>query len=334
MSGFQGMIGTQTPFRISFAGGGSDLAAFYQREPGCVLSTTIDKYMYVFVHPFFDPDKVLVKYSKTELVDRVEDIQHPIVREALQQFGVTGLDINSIADIPAGTGLGSSSAFTVGLLHALYASAYQYPTKDQLASEACQLEIDRLHEPIGKQDQYAAAYGGLNFIQFDPSGRVDVELIRLPPDTFRTLEGNLMMFYLGQTRQAGDILRHQRDRMIDGEGMANLRRMTSLARQLRDSLTRQNLDDFGRILDEGWRLKRELSDRISSSQIDEYYNMAVQNGALGGKLLGAGGSGFLLFYCEQARQQRLREVLGLREVRFRFDVGGSRVSYVGGEATD
>ena len=326
------MIGTQTPFRISFAGGGSDLAAFYEREPGCVLSTTIDKYMYILVHPYFEPDKVLVKYAKTELVDAVDDIQHPIVREALRQFDLTGVDINSIADIPAGTGLGSSSSFTVGLLHALYAYTYRYPSKKQLASEACHIEIDLLKEPIGKQDQYAAAFGGLNFITFDPSGDVGVEPIRLPPDKHRELEANLCMFYLGRTRQAGDILKHQRDRTIDGAGMDNLRRMTDLARQLRDSLTRHNLEDFGRILDEGWRLKRQLSDRISNGVIDEHYGKAIESGALGGKLLGAGGSGFLLFYCQQAHQERLEASLALRRVRFRFDTEGSKVFHVGGDA--
>jgi D-glycero-alpha-D-manno-heptose-7-phosphate kinase len=326
------MIGTQTPFRISFAGGGSDLAEFYTHEPGCVLSTSINKYMYIFIHPYFEPTQFHIKYAKTELCDRVDDIQHPIVREVLRTFDVKGIDVNSIADIPAGTGLGSSSSFTVGLLHALYAYLYKYPSKERLAGEACQIEIDTLKEPIGKQDQYAAAYGGLNFITFYPNGSVGVEPMRLPPDKHRELEESLLMFYLGRTRQAGDILKHQRDRMIDGRGVANLRRMTDLARQLRESLTRHNLEDFGRILDEGWRLKRELSEKISNDDIDRHYETALQHGALGGKLLGAGGSGFLLFYCEKERQDDVRKALGLRELPFRFDTQGSKVFYVGDSA--
>ncbi|MEX2213757.1 MAG: hypothetical protein WD768_06505 [Phycisphaeraceae bacterium] len=329
------MIGTQTPFRISFAGGGSDLAAFYEREPGCVLSTSINKYMYILIHPYFDPGKTLLKYAKTELVDKLDDIQHPLIREALRKFNVTGVDINSIADIPGGTGLGSSSAFTTGLLHALYAYVGKYPSKERLASEACEIEIEILREPIGKQDQYAAAYGGLNFITFFPNGSVGVEPIRLLPDKFRELQENLVMFYLGQNRKAGDILKHQRDRMMsEGKTIDNMRKMCGLARTLRDSLQRQNLDDFGSILHEGWVLKQSLSEKISSSDVDHYYKLGTDNGAAGGKLLGAGGSGFLLFYCKKENQDKLREALGLRQIKFRFDTFGSKVFYVGDATMD
>jgi len=328
------MIGTQTPFRISFAGGGSDLAEFYTREPGCVLSTTINKYMYILVHPFFEK-KIHLKYSKTELVETIDQVQHPIMREALRKFDLSGIDINSIADIPAGTGLGSSSSFTVGLLHALYAYAFKYPSKERLASEACEIEIDILKEPIGKQDQYAAAYGGLNFITFYPNGSVGVEPIRLREDKHDELQDNLLMFYLGSQRKAGDILKHQRDRMMsEGKSVDALRKMTALAKTLRDSLVRQNLDDFGSILHEGWVLKQSLSEKISSSEVDHYYSLGTSNGAMGGKLLGAGGSGFLLFYCKKENQDQLRTALGLREIKFRFDTFGSKVFYSGESTLD
>lgn len=328
------MIGTQTPFRISFAGGGSDLPEFYSHEPGCVLSTTINKYMYILVHPFFEK-KIHLKYSKTELVETIDQIQHPIIREAMRKFDVNGIDINSIADIPAGTGLGSSSSFTVGLLHALYAYIFKYPSKERLASEACEIEIELLKEPIGKQDQYAAAYGGLNFITFYPNGSVGVEPIRLRGDKYDELQDNLVMYYLGMQRNAGDILKHQRDRMMsEGKSMDALRKMTALARTLRDSLVRQNLDDFGSIMHESWMLKQKLSEKISTNCVNHYYDLGLANGATGGKLLGAGGSGFLLFYCKKEKQEQLRNVLGLREIAFRFDTAGSKVFYIGESTLD
>ncbi len=331
------MIGTQTPFRISFAGGGSDLPEFYTRtggEPGCVLSTTINKYMYILVHPHFE-HKILLKYSKTELVDTISEVQHPLIRECLRKFNVSGIDINSIADIPAGTGLASSSCFTVGLLHALYAYTNKYPSKEKLASEACEIEIDILREPIGKQDQYAAAYGGLNFITFFPNGSVGVEPIRLQREKFEELQDSLCLFYLGNNRKAGEILKHQRDRMLaEGKTLESLRRMCGLARNLRDSLQRQNLDDFGAILHEGWVLKQSLSDKISSGEIDQHYKTGIENGATGGKLLGAGGSGFLLFFCKPENQPKLAAALGLRQLKFRFDTFGSKVFYVGDAMMD
>jgi len=322
------MIGIRTPFRISFAGGGSDLRSFYTRHPGHVLSTSVNKYMYILIHPFFDR-KIQVKYSRTELVDRADQIQHPIVRAALERFHIEGVDINSIADIPAGTGLGSSCAFTVGLLHSLYVYLGQFVSKETLAREACKIEIDILNEPIGKQDQYAAAYGGLNFMTFYPNEKVDIEPIIMPGDTYRELMDNLVMFYLGAARPAREILSDQQKNVENDKAkFHNLVRMTQLAVELKNSLTRGNIHDVGLILDENWTLKRKLSAKIAPKWIDAYYQKAKRNGAVGGKVLGAGGGGFLLLYSPQEHQERLKRAMGdLRPFEFRFDTFGTKVIY-------
>ena len=207
------MIGIRTPFRVSFVGGGSDLKEFYSRSTGCVVSTSIDKYMYIFIHQYFD-NKIQVKYSETELVDRIDQIKHPIVREALKKFQINGVDINSIADIPAGTGLGSSSSYTVGLLHALYGYSSKYVSSERLAQEACELEIDLLKEPIGKQDQYAAAYGGLNKITFYADEHVNVEPIIMEPEILHELQSNLLLFFIGSTRKASHVLSDQKTNIL------------------------------------------------------------------------------------------------------------------------
>lgn len=322
------MIGTRTPFRVSFAGGGSDLKEFYLRHPGCVLSTTINKYIFIFVHPFFD-ERIQVKYSRTELVNDVSEINHPIVREALRRFNVKGIDINSIADIPAGTGLGSSCSFAVGLLHALYVYTSKNPTKEMLAREACEIEIDTLKEPIGKQDQYAAAYGGLNFITFNPDDTVDVEPVSMSKDKRREFENNLLFFYIGGARPARDILSDQKYNIISDKIIfSNIKRMAELAKNLKDCLFAGNLQDVGLILDEGWSLKKDLSLKISDDKIDYYYNVARKNGADGGKLLGAGAGGFLMFYCEKTHQDKLRQsLIDLKEYKFKFDYFGTKVIY-------
>ena len=322
------MIGTRTPFRVSFAGGGSDLKEFYSRQPGCVLSSTINKYMFIFVHPYFD-EKIQVKYSKTELVNEASEIKHPIVREALKEFGIKGIDINSIADVPAGTGLGSSGSFAVGLLHALYAYSGQNPAKETLARKACAIEINILKEPIGKQDQYAAAYGGLNFITFHPDETVSVEPVIISPDKYQELENNLLFFYVGGARPAREILTDQKHNTIsDKKTFGNIKRMAQLAKNLRDNLSSGNLHDMGPILDEGWNLKKELSLKISDDKIDSYYNAARENGAGGGKLLGAGGGGFFMFYCELAHQDKLRQSLkDLKEYKFKFESLGTKIIY-------
>ncbi len=322
------MIGTRTPFRISFAGGGSDLRSFYSRQPGCVLSTSINKYMYILIHPYFDR-KIQVKYSRVELVDHAGEIQHPIVRIALGRFGTEGVDINSIADIPAGTGLGSSCSFTVGLLNALYAYSGKFASKEVLARDACDIEIENLGEPIGKQDIYAAAYGGLNLITFYPDEMVQVEPVIMPRGQRANLMKNLRMFYLGSTRSAASILGQQQSNVqSDQQKFAAVAQMADLARQLREALVKGAIDDMGPILDENWHLKKSLSDQISNARIDAYYAKAKEHGASGGKLLGAGGSGFLLLYCTPENQDRLRRGLAeLRELEFTFDSFGTQVIY-------
>lgn len=322
------MIGTRTPFRISFAGGGSDLPSFYTRHPGCVLSTSINKYLYVFIHPYFN-EKIQVKYSRTELVDRIDEIQHPIVRVVLGQYDLHGVDINAIADVPAGAGLGSSSSFTVGLLHALCAYTNKYVSKESLARRACEIEIGFLGEPIGKQDQYAASYGGLNLIVFQPDGDVEVQPVIMMQEVRRRLQENLLMFYLGGSHSARTILADQQNNVVqDRRKFNHLVRMTELARLLHQSLTTGNLDDVGPILDENWQLKRQLSQRISENHIDDCYRRAMAHGATGGKLLGAGGGGFLLVYCEQEHQEKLRRGLAeLPEMHFTFDTAGTQIVF-------
>jgi len=322
------MIGSRTPFRMSFVGGGSDLKEFYSRAPGCVISTTIDKYMYIFIHHFFD-NRIQVKYSKTELVEQIIAIKHPIVREVLRKFDLVGIDINSIADIPSGTGLGSSSSYTVGLLHALYGYINQNITIERLASEASEIEIDILNEPIGKQDQYAAAFGGLNVIRFLPTGEVKVEPINMHPSAYDELQDNLLLFYSGITRKASDVLIDQKHNLINKQvKFDSTLQMTELVEKAIENLLESDLDEFGKTLDENWNLKKSLSNKISNANIDDIYSIAKKNGALGGKLLGAGGGGFLLFYCRKENQNKLRKALkGLREINYKFDRIGTKIIY-------
>lgn len=327
------MIITRTPFRVSFVGGGSDMEEFYAQCGGAVLSTTINKYMYIASHRFFDEDKVRVKYSKTETVTRLAELEHPILREVLAQFHVSGaVEISSNADIPAGSGLGSSSSFTVGLIHNLHVRAGKYVTKGRLAEEACDVEIRRLKEPIGKQDQYAAAYGGLNVFHFNPSGTVSVEPVHLKADVFTALQDHLLMFHTGGQRMASYILSEQRENLRSRQKREVLKQMVEMVWEARDALYDGNLNRFGQILDRSWRLKQQLASKISSDGINRAYQQAIRAGALGGKLLGAGGSGFLLFYCEPSHQDRVRDALApLRELKFHFETEGSKIIYVGDE---
>jgi D-glycero-alpha-D-manno-heptose-7-phosphate kinase len=324
------MIISRTPFRISFAGGGSDLPSFYKKETGAVLSTSIDKYMYIAIHPYFEKNKIQLKYSKTEQVDNIDAIQHPIFREVLKMYGVYGIDLNSIADIPSGTGLGSSSSFTVGLLNAVRAYIGKASSGEKLGKLACDVEINRVGSPIGKQDQYAAACGGLNFITFYGDETVNVEKIIMQPDKKRELEDNLIMVYVGGEHSANVILKNQSAAISDVKKFETQKQMVQLAYHLRESLEHNNLDDFGRILHEGWLLKKSLTSGISNVVVDEMYNRGIEAGALGGKLLGAGGAGFILFYCPKERQQDFREHMGdIGELNFKFDNYGSKIIYVG-----
>lgn len=324
------MIITRTPFRISFAGGGSDLPAFYRREQGAVLSTSIDKYMYIVIHPLFNGNNVLLKYSQTEMVNQLSDIAHPIFREALSMYNLTGVDINSIADIPAGTGMGSSSSFTVGLLNAIRAYLGKYTSAEKLASLACHIELERVGSPIGKQDQYAAAYGGLNFITFNQDESVKVEKIIMSPQIRSQLDENLILIYIGGKHTANDILKSQSSAISNEEKFNMQKRMVKLAYSLRETLQDNNLDDFGSILNEGWLLKRSLVKGISNNDIDDIYKKGIEAGALGGKLLGAGGAGFILFYCPKDRQDSFRKKMkDFTETPFSFEYQGSQVIYVG-----
>lgn len=325
------MIITRTPFRVSFAGGGSDLPSFYRRHEGCVLSMTINKYMYVSIHPTFNRDETVVKYSQTEIVRDVRAVQHPIARQLLLDYGIDGVEIVSTADVPAGTGLSTSSAYTVGLIHALNAFRGKLCSQERIAREACELEIEKLGEPIGKQDQYGTAVGGLKFIRFKSDESVEVEPLAVSRQKLSELEGNLLLFYTGLTHSAGEILQEQ-NKNVAGEDkkFQNLVKMTELAYELREAVVAGKLDDFGRILNENWLLKRELASQISNDKIGKYYDLAMANGALGGKLLGAGGGGFLLFYCPEEKQKRLRSALSdLWELPFAMESSGTKIIYVG-----
>lgn len=326
------MIITKTPFRISFVGGGSDLKEFYSQSQGAVLSATINKYMYLSSHYFFDEDKIRAKYAQTETVTNVDELKHPLIREALKKFDINGaLEISSNADVPAGTGLGSSSAFTVGLLHNLYAFKGKFVSKKKLAEEACDIEINKLKEPIGKQDQYATAYGGINIIKFNPSGTVEVEPLRLKKETYQKLQKNLLMFYVGNQRNASSILSEQKQNMGSTNKLEILKQMVDLVWEAREALYNDDLEKFGSLLHKNWLLKKQLASKITNPIIEELYTTALENGAIGGKLLGAGGGGFLLFYCKEQYQDRLRQALNLTEMAFKFENEGTKLIYVGDE---
>lgn len=324
------MIITRTPFRVSFAGGGSDIPSFYENHGGCVLSTSINKYMYLSVHPSFNGKDTVLKYSQTEIIDDINRIEHKYFKEVLSMLRVSGVEITSTADVPAGTGLGSSSSFTVGLLHSLYSYKGKFVSKEKLAQKACEIEIERMNNPIGKQDQYAAAYGGLNFYEFNKDGSVFVSPIIMRNNSYEQLEHNLMIFYTGQLHSASEILKEQSANLVNvDEKIRNQIQMCELARELREELQHNNIDAMGEILNAGWQLKRTLANGISNPVIDEYYDIAMKNGALGGKLLGAGGGGFLLFYVPEKNQAQVRTSLKLTQMPMEFDRQGSSVIYVG-----
>lgn len=324
------MIVSCAPFRVSFAGGGSDIASFYRHNRGAVLSCAIAKYSFIVVHPFFNAKKYHLKYARTELVERFDEIQHPILREALRMQEIApGIEIVSVADIPGGTGLGSSSSFSVALINALYAHRRIFVPKETIASEACMLEIERLGEPIGKQDQYAAAYGGINLIEFERHGEVTVQPLLLPTKVLYELESNLMLFYTGTQRDSRDLLSSQVVSLeSDDQVISRMRQMVDLVYEMRDLLLHDDLDGFGLALHRGWEIKRGLSGQISTSAIDDFYERARMAGALGGKLAGAGGGGFLLLYAPKAAQSGVREALrDLQNLDFSFDWGGARIAF-------
>ena len=324
------MIITRTPFRVSLCGGGSDLPAFYEKNGGCVISTTINKYMYITSHPSFDKKSTVLKYSQTESVYDLNDIKHSIFRECLKQEGLEGLEITSIADVPQGTGLGSSSSFTVGLLNNLRCHKREYSSKSDLAESACNMEINILGNPIGKQDQYAAAFGGLNYYQFNKNGTVDVEPILMSHEAFKQLEKNLIMLYVGGEHSASKILKEQSKNMASAKDKEEgQKRIVELTHELKYELEHNNIDAVGKTLHENWLIKKTLANGISNPDFDRWYDMALKAGATGGKILGAGGSGFFLFYVPEEKQENFRKVMkGLPEMEFKFDHLGTTVIFV------
>lgn len=323
------MIITRSPLRISLGGGGTDLPSYYREHGGFLVSAAITRYVYLTLHRTFVED-CIIKYSQMERVRAIDDIAHPIIREALRLTGTpcASLEIASMSDIPAGTGLGSSGSFTTALLGALHALNHEIVTKARLAQEACHLEIDVLKEPVGKQDQYIAAYGGITVMKFNPDDSVDVEPARLEPETRANLQDNMMLFFTGYTRAASAILKDQDDRTkgSDRSMIEDLHRVKELGKESLAALESGDLRRFAEIMHEHWERKRRRSSGMTNDRIDAWYRLARENGALGGKLIGAGGGGFLLFYTEDKTRLRhaMRET-GLTEVRLDFDAQGTTV---------
>ena len=324
------MIIARSPLRISLGGGGTDLPSYYERFGGFLVAAAIDKYVYITVHETFVPD-LIVKYSKLERVATAAQLEHPILREAFAALGMDGrsLELTSMADIPAGTGLGSSGSFTTALLKALHAFKKNLVPAADLAAQACDIEINRLKEPIGKQDQYIAAYGGITCFEFQPGGGVKAWPVKLSEETLYNLEDNLLLFFTGYSRSASAILKDQNDQSKqDNQAMLdNLHWVKETGFKSKDALEAGNLREFARLMDEHWQRKKSRSTGMSNDQINRWYDLARANGALGGKLIGAGGGGFLAFYTEEDKA-KLRHAMrqeGLKEVRFRFDFEGTKL---------
>ena len=323
------MIIVRSPLRISLGGGGTDLPSYYRKHAGFVVAAAISRYVYITISEAFWP-QIRLKYAKLEEVDRVDQIRHPIIREAMKLTGVTGpyLDIVSLSDIPAGTGLGSSGSFTTALLSALHTMQRRFVGPQELAEEACHIEIDILNEPVGKQDQYIAAFGGITSFEFLPDDRVVVQPMKIPAEALANLEDNLLLFFTGTSRSAGEILRDQdlKSREDSAEMLDNLHFTKQLGLESRDALQAGDLRKFAELMAVHWEHKKRRSPGMSSGPVDELYELARANGALGGKLVGAGGGGFLMLYTED--KTRLRHAMrkaGLREVRLQFDFGGTTV---------
>jgi D-glycero-alpha-D-manno-heptose-7-phosphate kinase len=324
------MIITRSPLRVTLGGGGTDLPSYYRHNGGgFLISAAIDKYVYITIHEGFSPELIL-KYSKMERVKNVADVQHPIIREALRLAGIVQptLEITSMADIPAGTGLGSSGSFTTALLKALHAYQRNIVHPNELAGQACEIEINRLGEPIGKQDQYIAAYGGVTCFRFLADESVEAWPLRISPETLHSLEDNLILFFTGIVRSAGAILKEQdeKSRQSDREMLENLDSIKQLAMESREALEQGDLRRFAGLMNLHWERKRARSLAMSNGRINQLYELARNCGALGGKLIGAGGGGFLMFYTEDKTSVRNAMTrAGLREIRFRFDFDGTKV---------
>jgi len=324
------MIITRTPFRVPLGGGGTDLPSYYSKYGGFIFSAAIDKYMFISINQPIVDDLIRIKYSRSETVTSVDEIQHEIVREALRHIGFkSGIEVTSMADVPAGTGLGSSGAYTVGLLNGLHTLRRESLTLQELAEEACKIEIDILGKPIGKHDQYLAAFGGLTCLEIEKDGKVKVCNGKISHAMIDELEKNILLFFTGISRDANEILSSQSKgaEREESQVVDTLHRIKEIGYQIKDALESGNLAKFGYLLDKHWQVKKNLSGKVSDSKIDRIYEKAKENGAFGGKIMGAGGGGFFMFYCEEHRNH-LRKAMaeeGLKEMRFRFDFEGSKV---------
>jgi D-glycero-alpha-D-manno-heptose-7-phosphate kinase len=321
------MIIVQTPLRVSFFGGGTDFPSFYRSEGGVVLSSAINKYIFITIKARFDC-KLRIGYTRTEMVDTVAEVQHELIREALRKTGIReGVEVTTMGDIPAaGSGLGSSSTVTVGSLHAMYTYLGEIVPAERLAQEACEIEIERLQKPIGIQDQYIAAFGGMRFMEFDPNGSVKTERINLDYWLRRQLNESLLLFFTGVTRRADSILNEQQRNIVDR--LSILREMKKMAYVARDELRAGNLDIIGELLHQSWELKKQLASQISNGAIDRIYETARKAGALGGKITGAGGGGFLLLYVPYHKREAVRSAIGsLQELPIQLEQDGTKVIF-------
>lgn len=323
------MIIVRSPLRISLGGGGTDLPSYYREHDGFLIAAAIDKYVYITLHQTFVED-LIIKYSKLERVSKVNEIEHPIIREALKHVGVTGsyLEITSMADIPSGTGLGSSGSFTTALIKALHSYQKKLLHPQQLAEEACHIELNLLKEPIGKQDQYIAAYGGITCFKFHSDDRVEAWPLKLSEETLFNLEDNLLLFFTGYSRSASGILKEQDQKSTEKSQamLDNLHFVKELGLKSQAALEQNDLHEFANLMNMHWEYKKQRSANMSNSDIDDWYALARKNGALGGKVIGAGGGGFLMFYAEdKARLRHAMREAKLQEVRFRFDFNGTQV---------
>ena len=324
------MIVTRTPLRIPLGGGGTDLPSYYRCYGGFLVSAAINKYVYITVNKRFE-DSIRVSYARTEIVDCVEQIEHPIVREALKLLGVErGLEIVSMADLPSNTGMGSSGSFTVGLLQALHCLKRETAPPQQLAEEAFHVEAEVLGEPVGKQDQYIAAFGRITALEIDPDGHVEAAPLELREEVIEQLESDAMLFYTGIQRPASEVLGDQQQALSEGQAdvAQSLHAIKAIGREVAGALQAGDLPRFGELLQAHWEAKKRTSTKISTSEVDRWYALARENGAVGGKLMGAGGGGFLMFYCPNHDKARLRQAMsaeGLREMRFAVDNDGSKV---------
>jgi D-glycero-alpha-D-manno-heptose-7-phosphate kinase len=323
------MIVTRTPVRIPLGGGGTDLPSYYTQYGGFLISAAIDKYIYITVNKRFEKS-IRVSYSSTEIADSMDEIKHPIVREALKHLKIdSGIEITSIADVPSNTGLGSSSSFTVGLLNALHTYKNEKVNAKDLAEEACYIEIELLKEPIGKQDQYAAAFGGIICLDIDRLGSVKTIPLKLSEDSLDQLESNTLLFYTGIKRSASEVLGSQnkgaslnQEKVVQG-----MHQIKKIGLEIKEAFEKEDLETFGKLLDQHWQTKKTLSDKMTQDKIDHWYEIAKKNGALGGKLMGAGGGGFFMFYCNNGKNgfRKIMEQEELKEMRFRLDFDGSKV---------